>query len=190
MTDRDPDTHRAGVRPAQAGPADAPAIHALRRSLEDWMARRGIDQWPAGSVPAERVAAQVADGQWWVVRDDDGLRGAVRVVVGTDPEYWGDDDAPALYVHGLMVDRRAAGTGLGRALVEWVGERARDAGVTWLRLDHRASNPHLDDVYRSWGFAPVAVTDRPGFEVVLMQRPAGARPDVGEPSGPPSRLTG
>ena len=47
--------------------------------------------------------------------------------------------------------------------------------MTWLRLDHRASNPHLDDVYRSWGFEPVGVTDRPGFEVVLMQRPADVR---------------
>lgn len=166
------------VRPQQATAADVPAIHALRRSLEDWMAARGIDQWPAGSVPVERVAAQVADRQWWVVRDDGGLLGSVRVV-DTDPEYWGDDDAPALYVHGLMVDRRASGTGLGRALVEWVGDRARAAGVTWLRLDHRASNPHLDDVYRSWGFDPVAVTDRPGFAVVLMQRAAGGPPTAG-----------
>lgn len=160
------------VLPEQATGADAAAIHALRRTLEDWMAQRGIDQWPPGSVPAERIAAQVAAGQWWVVRDAAGLLGTVRVV-DTDPEYWGEDDASALYVHGLMVDRRASGTGLGRALVEWVGQRARNAGATWLRLDHRASNPHLDDVYRSWGFEPVRLTDRPGFDVVLMQRAAG-----------------
>ncbi len=158
------------TEPRQAGTDDVVAIHALRRSLEDWMAARGIDQWPVGSVPLERIAAQVADGQWWVVRDDDGVVAAVRLV-GTDPEYWGDDDASALYVHGLMVGRRASGSGLGRALVEWADSRARAAGVTWLRLDHRASNPHLDNVYRSWGFEPVAQTGRPGFEVVLMQRP-------------------
>ena len=164
------------VTPQQATAADAPRIHALRRTLEDWMAARGIDQWPVGSVPAERIAAQVARGEWWVVRDDEGLLGSVRVIA-RDPEYWGDDDTGALYVHGLMVARRASGTGLGRALVEWVGERARDAGVTWLRLDHRASNPHLDDVYAAWGFEHVGLTDRPGFEVVLMQRPVpGAAP--------------
>ncbi len=157
------------IHPEQATPADAPAIHALRRSLEDWMAGRGIDQWPVGSVPLERIAGQVAAGQWWVARDADGLRGTVRVI-DDDPEYWGEDDTPALYVHGLMVARRATGTGLGRALVEWAAARARTAGVTWLRLDHRASNPHLDDVYRSWGFDPVGESDRPGFTVVLMQR--------------------
>ncbi len=162
------------MTPEQAVAADAAAIHALRRSLEDWMAARGIDQWPVGSMPLERVAAQVADGQWWVVRDDEGVVASARVVT-SDPEYWGDDDAPALYVHGLMVDRRASGSGLGRALVEWADARAREAGASWLRLDHRSSNQHLDDVYRSWGFEPVGVTDRPGFEVVLMQRPLPAR---------------
>ncbi len=159
-----------GIDPRQAGADDVAAIHALRRSLEDWMAERGIDQWPVGSVPVERVAAQVADGQWWVVQDDEGVVAAVRLLA-TDPEYWGDEDTPALYVHGLMVDRRASGSGLGRAIVEWADSRARAAGVTWLRLDHRLSNPHLDDVYRSWGFEPVGVTDRPGYDVVLMQRP-------------------
>lgn len=162
------------VTPEQAVASDAAAIHALRRSLEDWMADRGIDQWPVGSMPLERVAAQVADGQWWVVRDYEGVVASVRVVT-SDPEYWGDDDAPALYVHGLMVDRRASGSGLGRALVEWADDRARESGASWLRLDHRSSNEHLDDVYRSWGFEPVGVTDRPGFEVVLMQRPLTAR---------------
>lgn len=162
------------VTPERAVAADAAAIHALRRALEDWMAARDIDQWPVGSMPLERVAAQVADGQWWVVRDDDGVVASVRVVT-SDPEYWGDDDAPALYVHGLMVDRRASGSGLGRALVEWADARAREAGASWLRLDHRSSNEHLDKVYRSWGFEPVGVTDRPGFEVVLMQRPLAAR---------------
>ena len=134
------------------------------------LAARGVDQWPVGSLPYERVAAQVADGQWWVVRDELGLLGTMRLV-WTDPDYWGEDDTPALYVHGLMVDRRATGTRLGPALVAWADARARAAGVPWLRLDHRVSNEHLDAMYRSWGFEPVRVSDRPGFAVVLMQRP-------------------
>ncbi|WP_281284605.1 GNAT family N-acetyltransferase [Cellulomonas composti] len=156
--------------PERASAGDVAAIHALRRSLEDWMTAHGIEQWPVGSQSAARIAAGVADGQWWVLRDDAGVVAAVRIV-RTDPDYWGDDDTPALYVHGLMVDRRASGSGLGRGLVEWAGRRAAAEGVAWLRLDHRSSNPHLDALYGSWGFEPVAETDRPGYLVVLMQRP-------------------
>lgn len=134
------------------------------------MAERGVDQWGVGSMPAQRVAHEVADGQWWVVQDDAGLLGAVRLV-GSDPTYWGEDDTPALYLHGLMVARRGTGTGLGRGLTEWAVSRARELGAPWLRLDHRESNPFLDDLYRSWGFEEVGRTDRPGFRVVLMQRP-------------------
>ncbi|WP_448630794.1 GNAT family N-acetyltransferase [Cellulomonas soli] len=156
--------------PSPAAAADVPAIHALRRSLEGWMADHGIEQWPAGSLPRERVAAQVVDGQWWVVRDAAQDVVATVRVVRSDPEYWGDADAPAVYVHGLMVARRAAGEGLGRALVEWAAGVAAREGLPWVRLDHRASNPTLDALYRSWGFEPVGVSDRPGFTVVLMQR--------------------
>ncbi len=160
------------VEPALARAADVDEIFALRRRLEEWMAAHGIDQWPVGSLPRERIATQAADGQWWVVRDDDGVVATARLV-WADPEYWGDDDAPALYVHGLMVDRRARGAGHGRALVEWADSLARGRGVDWLRLDHRESNPHLDDLYRSWGFEPVRLSGLPGFLVVLMQRPLG-----------------
>jgi GNAT superfamily N-acetyltransferase len=169
--------------PVPATADDVAAIRGLRRSLEEWMAQRGVDQWPVGSgAPAERVTAQVERGEWWVVRDDEGVVASVRLIA-SDPEYWGDDDTPALYVHGLMVDRRATGSGLGRELVEWAYARACAAGVDWLRLDHRSSNPHLDDVYRSFGFEPVAETDRPGFLVVLMQRACGAGP-VSAPGAP------
>ncbi|AEI13638.1 nucleoside/nucleotide kinase family protein [Cellulomonas gilvus] len=163
----------AGMTPRPAGPGDVAAVHALRRDLEEWMAERGIDQWPVGSLPRERVAAQVAAGQWWVVEDDEGVLATVRVVPA-DPEYWGEDTTPALYVHGLMVARRAGGRGLGRALVEWAHARAQRAGAVWLRLDHRASNPHLDALYRSWGFEAVGESERPGFRVVLMQRACAA----------------
>ena len=171
------------MHPQPARPDDVDDIHALRRSLEEWMAAHGIDQWPVGSMRRERLEEQVRAGQWWVLRDVQGLLGTLRLLT-SDEDYWGEgDDTPALYVHGLMVDRRATGTGLGRALVEWAEGRAREAGATWLRLDHRASNPHLDDLYRSWGFEHVRSSDRPGFEVVLMQRPVTPDGDGGGAAG-------
>ena len=75
------------IVPVLATTADVDAIHALRRALEDWMADNGTVQWPRGSLPRERVAAQVEAGQWYVVRDDDGLVGTVRLL-WTDPDFW------------------------------------------------------------------------------------------------------
>ncbi|WP_309135265.1 GNAT family N-acetyltransferase [Cellulomonas sp.] len=159
----------AAVEPAR--PHDVDAILALRTSLEDWMARAGVVQWPRGSLPRERVEAQLAAGEWHVVR------GAPGEVVGTlrllwsDPEFWGDDDAPAVYVHGLMSARSRRGSGLGRALLDWAAERGRDAGVGLFRLDCRDTNPALRAYYEAYGFTAVGHRDFATFRAVLLQKP-------------------
>lgn len=156
--------------PQPATPADVDDIHALRRSLEDWMAERGTVQWPQGSLPRERVAAQVDAGEWHVVHDDTlGLVGTVRLL-WTDPDFWGSDPTPAVYVHGLMVARRAAGHGLGTALLDWAAARGRDAGVDLFRLDCRTTNPVLRTYYEGYGFRAVGQRDFADFSCTLLER--------------------
>jgi len=159
--------------PRPATPADVDDIHALRRSLEDWMAAHGTVQWPQGSLPRERIAAQVDAGEWHVVRDEElGLVGTLRIL-WTDPDFWGDDDTPAVYVHGLMVDRRVTGHGLGTALLDWAAARGRDAGVDLFRLDCRTTNPVLRTYYESHGFEAVGQKDFADFSCTLLERRVG-----------------
>jgi ribosomal protein S18 acetylase RimI-like enzyme len=156
--------------PLPATPADVDDIHALRRSLEDWMAANGTVQWPQGSLPRERIAAQVGAGEWHVVRDADlGLVATVRLL-WTDPDFWGDDHTPSVYVHGLMVDRRATGRGLGTALLDWAAARGRDAGVDLFRLDCRTTNPVLRAYYERYGFRAVGQRDFDDFSCTLLER--------------------
>ncbi|GEK20183.1 GNAT family N-acetyltransferase [Cellulomonas xylanilytica] len=156
--------------PRAATPADVDDIHALRRSLEDWMAEHGTVQWPRGSLTRERIAAQVDAGEWWVVLDDRlGLVGTVRLL-WTDPDFWGDDHTPAVYVHGLMVDRRAAGQGLGTTLLDWAAARGGDAGVGLFRLDCRTTNPVLRTYYEGHGFRAVGQRDFAEFSCTLLER--------------------
>lgn len=163
------------VAPEPAHASDLDAIVALRGSLEDWMVETGLVQWPRGSLPRERVAAQLAGGEWWVVRDPEvGVAGSLRLL-RTDPDFWGDDATPAVYVHGLMVDRRRAGTGLGRALLDWAQGQARAAGVDLLRLDCRTSNPALRAYYEGYGFTAVGVREFATFSATLLQMPVDRR---------------
>ena len=162
------------LRPATANDIDA--IHALRRSLEDWMAARGTVQWPQGSLPRERVAAQVDAGQWHVLPDDDlGVAATVRLL-WSDPDFWGDDDTPAVYVHGLMVDRRAAGRGLGTALLDWAAARGRESGVELFRLDCRTTNPALRTYYEGYGVRAVGQVDFDDFSCTLLELRVGGAP--------------
>lgn len=156
------------LSPVPATPDDIDAIHALRRSLEDWMAANGTVQWPQGSLPHERIARQVAAGEWYVVRDAAGLVGTLRLL-WTDPDFWGADQTPAVYVHGLMVDRRHTGEGVGTALLDWARQRGVDAGVDMLRLDCRTTNPVLYDYYGAYGLTVVGQKDFADFSCALLE---------------------
>ncbi|WP_273653685.1 GNAT family N-acetyltransferase [Cellulomonas fimi] len=167
------------LTPVPARSADVDEIHALRRDLEDWMADRGVDQWPRGSLPRDRVEAQVAAGEWWVVRDAHGLAATIRLL-WSDPDFWGDDATPAVYVHGLMVARRRSGDGLGGALLDWAAAHGREAGVARFRLDCRTSNPALRRYYEGQGFVAVGERDFGTHRNVLLEQPVPA----GDRTGP------
>jgi GNAT superfamily N-acetyltransferase len=153
-------------RPAIAD--DVTAIHALRRSLEDWMAARCVVQWPLRSLPVARIAAQVAAGEWYVVRDPLGLVGTVRLL-WSDPDFWGADERPAVYVHGLMVDRRRNGEGIGTGLLDWAAQQGRLAGAQAFRLDCRTTNPVLREYYERYGFTAVGQRDFADFSCTLLE---------------------
>lgn len=94
--------------------ADAKALHRLRRRIEHWLADRGIEQWGHGYLPLEEITDQIRAGEWYAVRDPAlGIVAAARLL-RTDPQVWGEDDTPAVYVHGLMVERAASGRAWGR----------------------------------------------------------------------------
>ena len=156
-------------------PAHVPRLAWIRRTREDWMSARGIVQWPTGSLAEAEILAQVERGEWFrLVEGSDAADGAAATLraaarlLEADPEFWGEDEAPALYVHGLMVDLAAAGRGLGERLLELAGAEGRRRRRGLLRLD---CAPHLVGYYRRRGFTPVRRTHFPDFTTVLLERP-------------------
>ena len=156
----------------QAVFADATALHELRRQIEDWLGGQGIEQWGHGQVSRQEITEQIQAGQWHVVRDPAmGVAAAVRLL-WADPEVWGADDTPAVYVHGLMVHRSAAGRGLGAFLLDWATEGGQAAGAEVIRLDCVESNTALRTFYQRQEFQEVGRRDfdGPWYSATLLER--------------------
>ena len=98
--------------------------------------------WPGRT----EIGEQVARGDRHVLRNRARIDAALRFL-RSDPYIWGRDETPAAYVHGLMVDRNAAGRGLGEAMLHWAADRGRAEGAHLLRLDCAESNPPLRAYY-------------------------------------------
>jgi ribosomal protein S18 acetylase RimI-like enzyme len=167
----------------RARDGDAAVLFALREAAARWQVSHGIVQWLPGEVSAEEFSAQIAAGEWVVLRDAEGVRAAGRLL-WVDRAVWGDHPDDAGYVHGLMIDRDCAGAGLGRRLLDLIAERVRNEGRPFLRLDCVVGNQRLRDYYRDLGFREVG---RREFEsrwapVVLLERalpPGRPRPPSG-----------
>ncbi|WP_346772990.1 GNAT family N-acetyltransferase [Rhodococcoides fascians] len=159
-----------------ASAADAATILDLRHAAEDWLAARRIAQWAPREVPLSTVAAQIEAGEFHVARRHPGgpIVGALRLI-WADPSIWPEPDVLAGYVHGLVIDRSEAGTGLGTSLLEWASQRTRQEGRGLLRLDCAETNTDLRNYYIRQGFQNVGRrdfdSDSSWFSVALFEKP-------------------
>lgn len=99
-------------QPAIAGDADE--LHRLREAAARWLVERGIRQWQPGAVGIGSIREQIRAGEWFLHRANGSVLVALRLL-WSDPLFWGEQQADAAYVHGLVIDRRQAGVGLGAA---------------------------------------------------------------------------
>ena len=77
---------------------------------------------------------------------------ATFVVHENDPELWGTDVTPALYIRRLAVSRRVGGSGLGYRILNWVEKNAALRGIEYVRLATASNNPRLRRYYEDAGF--------------------------------------
>ena len=147
------------------------SLLALREAAARWMISRGIRQWQPGEVGPDDVRDQVEAGQWHVLREAGTPVAALRLL-WQDDDTWGPQPPVAGYVHGLVVDRRYAGVGLGSRLLDWAADQVLLHGRTVLRLDCSEQNPVLRRYYSAHGFREVGRHDRDGrsYSVVLFEK--------------------
>jgi GNAT superfamily N-acetyltransferase len=146
------------VRPAAM--EDMRAIFDLIDLSARWLQEhKGTDQWarpwPNKEERDTRIARGVVGGSTWMVESNAGLAGTITYRDKGNPHLWTEYERsePAVYVSRLIVSRQHAGQGIGAALIDWAGMRARD---TWaagsIRVDVWTTNLALHEYYKGQGF--------------------------------------
>jgi GNAT superfamily N-acetyltransferase len=137
----------------QALPPDAPVVEALLVEAAAWVDALGEVMWETGELSAERIAAEIAAGQFFIALADGDPAGVIRFQL-EDTLFWPDlaDPAASAFVHRLVVKRRYKGQGISTALLRWAVDHARALGRSYLRLDCDKSRPKLRALYEGFGF--------------------------------------
>jgi GNAT superfamily N-acetyltransferase len=137
---------------SQALPHEVESVSAILLEAADWLRERGIPMWRADELSPERIAADVAEGYFFLARHEGEAVGTIKFQLH-DPVFWPDSPADeAAFVHRLAVRRAFAGGQLSPLLLRWAADYASNAGRRFLRLDCEASRPRLRAVYERCGF--------------------------------------
>lgn len=142
----------------QASLNDVDAIIHLVQLRIDWMNDKGLHQWNEtdyfGRYPRSYWSSNISK---MLVGEDQG-RVVVAIALYTedvrwtcDGEYTGHFGGEAYYLHHLVTDPTAKGSGI--AMLHHVEQYAAQRGIKLLRLDSAVGNQALEDYYTCLGYS-------------------------------------
>jgi len=144
------------------GTSDVGRLMQLFEEARRWHREMRVAEWPL--FEPELVLDDLNQERVFVLLKDIHIVGSVTVNE-TDPHVW-HDQAPALYIHRLVVSRALKGGNLGRLMVGRVDQIACEQGKRYLRLDCWSSNERLKSYYENIGFTQIGdmhVGDEPSL---------------------------
>ena len=135
-----------------AGADDARVVEEVLVEAAAWVDALGVVMWEEGELAPQRIAAEIAGGQFFIADVDGDVAGVIRFQL-EDRLFWPDlPDGESAFVHRLAVRRRYKGLGVSQALLGWAVDRARALGKRHLRLDCDEARPKLRELYERFGF--------------------------------------
>lgn len=117
-----------------------------------WLMERGETLWFPDELTTEKLMPSIDAGELYLVKVGGPAVGTVIFQLA-DRLYWPDmPEGESAYIHKLTRRRSVAGKNLGRLVIEWAREMARQAAMKYLRLDTEAERKRLCAFYESAGF--------------------------------------
>ncbi len=144
--------------------SDVDRMNDISEAAKVAMRAAGIDQWQDGYPNRACWQADVEGGFAYVARDDDGgVVGAFSLVADArtndpEPSYaeidgaWLTPDANYAAIHRVCVAPEAKGRGVATAMFAFACEKARDLGISSLRVDTHADNVPMQRTLAKAGF--------------------------------------
>ncbi|WUH97050.1 GNAT family N-acetyltransferase [Spirillospora sp. NBC_00431] len=117
---------------------DVPAVLALYDRAVEWLVASGrsgqwgSEPWSTKPKSIERVRRFARSGEMRVAEHDGEVVGAMRL--GAAPQTIPPAGEPDLFLEALVIDRRVAGLGVGKALLDQARAEAAERGIDLLRV--------------------------------------------------------
>ena len=155
---------------------DLPRALELFREASRYLASKSLSQWGYWQDPPmeklEWVRQGFDQGEFFFVFDGNKDHIAMFRLMQHDMDYWDEKglEPNVRYIHSLVIDRKYAGKGIGRMIVQKIIDSAATHNFFKLRLDCDATNKQLRSYYKSLGFEEVGEKTMPLSLNVLYEK--------------------
>ncbi len=139
------------IRSAEIGDIDN--IIALIQKRIDWMDEKNLNQWNKTNyldVYPKKYFMEGINNKCFFVAEEDGKVIGTMALYRHDPRW--EDGLDSVYVHHLTAEPGKAG--VGRSLIKFAEEYAKNIPVDMIRLDSAVGNQKLTDYYEAMGYMP------------------------------------
>ncbi|MBJ34492.1 MAG: GNAT family N-acetyltransferase [Flavobacteriaceae bacterium] len=117
------------------------------------MQNRGIFQWNENYPSSEIFKKDIDSNSLYVYMIKSKILGCIMISLNKDDVYnhvkWLTEDEKNLYVHRLAVDPKYQKKGIGRSLMNFAENYARNNGLKSIRLDTFSENERNNRFYKS-----------------------------------------
>lgn len=158
---------------------DVDAIMALVQHRIDWMNEVGLHQWNEtdyfGRYPRKYWEGNI---NYFLVGETDNNHVVVAIALYNEDIRWTRDgvlndnslpvDAKAYYLHHLVTDTKCKG--VGREMLLFVEQYAKQNGINLLRLDSAVGNTKLEEYYTSIGYSTCGTCHDQLYRGILRQK--------------------
>lgn len=155
----------------QATPDEAVIASEILTEAASWLIERSEPLWPLDSLTPEKFGPVAERGELYLAWLEGEAVGTISFQ-WEDKPFWPDVPAgESAFFHKVAVRRKAAGQGVAQAMIAWATEKARVAGMKYLRMDTAFERPKLRAVYEAMGFEYVGEKQVGQFHVALYELP-------------------
>lgn len=132
-------------------------IETMYNESIDWLNSQNIHQWKKDVYPTRNSANEaLKEGSLYCCYVDERIAGTFIINEFQPTQYealkWKYKNGKALIIHTLVVNPNEAGKGIGRAIVEYIFEYAKEQSYNCIRLDVFPDNNAAVKLYLSFGF--------------------------------------
>ncbi len=141
-----------GLIVVEAKLEDIDIVLRILNEATEWLQSKGIDQYPPNFYSPTQIMEEIRRGEVYLAREGSQVVGTITLQ-WSDSSVWGDTPPDAGYIHKLAIRPEHTAKGVGRALLEWAGNKAKAGGKTYLRLNCMFENPRIRRYYEDAGFS-------------------------------------